>query len=240
MIPKHHGITYHFISLLLGKQPLSQCDLHIRWHHLNLENPSHFFTAKNHMHRGSKGILRCRTSKRCKWTTSVRPTKWEQMLLTWVDQREWYSYCYNQLLTHLEFSFVVEASRKQQLSNFHAIRRSTHTHTQKIQKRFAWPFTFHISVTSYQLLTLQGKSDAQLTSHAQLHLAMLECCWHADHSRSSALQKYKDVVAIPTYFIHLFQSSTLISVSWQNTPMEPRANQGWLALMYLIVHHPNG
>ena len=59
-IPKHHGITYHFIAPL--KLPLSQCDLHIGWRHLNLENPSHFFTAKNHMHSGSKGILRCRTS----------------------------------------------------------------------------------------------------------------------------------------------------------------------------------
>ena len=78
-IPKHHGITYHFIAPL--KLPLSQCDLHIGWRHLNLENPSHFFTAKNHMHSGSKGILRCRTSKRCKWTTTERPTKCEQMPL---------------------------------------------------------------------------------------------------------------------------------------------------------------
>lgn len=78
------------------------------------------------------------------------------------------SYCYYQLPTHLKFRFrfVLEANRKQ----LPAKRRSTNN------------FTLHISRFSYQLLTLQGKSDAQLASHAQLHLAMLDVgmlrtCW---------------------------------------------------------------
>lgn len=96
------------------------------------------------------------------------------------------SYCYYHLPTHLEFSFVLEANRKQQLSC------KASKHKQKIHKCFASPFTFHVLVTSSLHCKGSPMPNLRRMPNCIWPCWMSECCGH-DHSRSSALQKYKAV-----------------------------------------------